>query len=137
MGDVGHHCAPSKGKSFKGGPSGFAQSKSNLLAFKRILDIGRFVHDHGGIPHLELVKQQMHAYCDMVGRVASDNAGTAFVPCQVGSNHPGELLPSVSSSTSVAGTAATIASASPSRSDRRKRWTKNFCPRPQIGSRQQ
>ena len=137
MDDVGHHCAPPKGKSFKGVPIGFAQSKTNLLTFKRILDIRRFVHAHGGIPHLELVKQQMHAYCDMVGRVASDNAETAFVPCQAGSNHAGELLPSVSSRSSVAGIAATIESASPSQPDRRKRWTKNFCPRPQIGSRQQ
>ena len=52
----------------------------------------------------------MHAYCDMVGRVASDKAETAFVQCHVGSNHPGELLPSVSSSASVAGIAATFLS---------------------------
>ena len=46
----------------------------------------------------------------MVGRVASDKAETAFVQCHVGSNHPGELLPSVSPSTSVAGIAATFLS---------------------------
>ena len=65
---------------------GLHNRESNFLTVKPILNIGRFVHGHGGIRHLELVKQQMHANCDMVGRVASDNAETAFVPCQAGSN---------------------------------------------------